>query len=186
MTIKLKYKHIKLCKITIKPNIERNIIKMTFEGKVGLDDTDWKILYELQRDARITFKELGFRIGLSAPSTAERVRKMEDLGVITGYRVEIDRKKVGLPITAWIRLSTPKERSAKLSEKLRNIPEIIECSRVAGIDSFVMKVGVSSMEHMEHLIDHFSQYGTSVTSIELSTTVENRFIEEHMTRITFE
>ncbi len=155
---------------------------MPFENKVIVDDTDWKILHELQCDARITFKELGYRVGLSAPATAERVRKMEDLGIITGYRVEINRSKVGLPVTAWIRLSTPKERSARLSEKLRDIPEIIECSRVAGPDSFVMKVSVSSMEHLEHLIDHFSQYGTSVTSIELSTTVANRMIEQHMTR----
>jgi Lrp/AsnC family transcriptional regulator, leucine-responsive regulatory protein len=164
-------------------NNERNIAEMPSEGKVELDETDWKILDELQHDARITFKELGFRIGLSAPATAERVRKMEDLGIITGYRVEINRNKVGLPITAWIRLSTPRERSARLSEKLRDVPEIIECSRVAGPDSFIMKVSVSSMEHLEHLIDYFSQYGTSVTSIELSTTVANRFIEEHMTRI---
>lgn len=156
---------------------------MTFENKASLDDTDWKILHELQCDARMTFKELGVRIGLSAPATAERVRKLEDLKIITGYRVEIDRKKVGLPITAWIRLNTPKERSARLSEKLRGIPEVIECSRIAGPDSFVMKVSVSSMEHLEHLIDHFSQYGTSVTSIELSTTVANRMIEQKMTQM---
>ena len=153
---------------------------MPFENIVHLDDTDWKLLYELQRDARITYKELGIRVGLSAPATAERVRKMEDSMIITGYRVEIDRKKVGLPVTAWIRLSTPKERSAQLNEKLKSIPEIVECSRVAGPDSFVMKVSVSSMEHLKHLIDHFSQYGTSVTSIELSTTVANRFIEQKM------
>jgi Lrp/AsnC family leucine-responsive transcriptional regulator len=108
---------------------------------------------------------------------------MEDSMIITGYRVEIDRKKVGLPVTAWIRLSTPKERSAQLNEKLKSIPEIVECSRVAGPDSFVMKVSVSSMEHLKHLIDHFSQYGTSVTSIELSTTVANRFIEQKMIQI---
>ncbi len=153
---------------------------MPFENKVLIDDTDWKLLFELQQDARVTFKELGQRVGLSAPAAAERVRKMEDLGIILGYRVEMNRGKIGFPITAWIRLSTPRERSARLSEKLRNIPEIIECSRVAGPDSFVMKVSVSSMAHLEHLIDHFSQYGTSITSIELSTTVSHRIIEKNL------
>ncbi len=155
---------------------------MTLEKKANIDDTDWIILYELQKDARIKFTELGALVGLSAPATAERVRKMEDLGIITGYRVEIDRKKIGLPITAWIRLSTPKERSARLSEKLKGIPEIIECSRVAGPDSFVMKISVTSMEHLENLLDHLSQYGSSVTSIEMSTTISNRFITQTMVR----
>ena len=113
-------------------------------------------------------------------TTESRVER--DLGIITGYRVEIDRKKIGLPITAWIRLSTPKERSARLSEKLKGIPEIIECSRVAGPDSFVMKISVTSMEHLENLLDHLSQYGSSVTSIEMSTTISNRFITQTMVR----
>lgn len=155
---------------------------MSFENKPHLDDTDWTILYEMQKDARVTFKELGSRVGLSAPATAERVRKMEDWGIITGYRVEIDRKKVGLLLTAWIRLSTTKEQGARLGEKLREIPEILECSLVAGPDSFLMKVSASDMDHLKHLIDNFSQYGTSVTSIELSTTIANRFIDQTMIR----
>lgn len=149
---------------------------MAYENNVMLDDTDWEILHELQRDARITYKQLGQIVKLSAPAVADRIHKLEDAGIITGYRAEIDRKKVGFPILAYIRLSAPKERSARVGHYICEIPEIIECSRVAGSDSFVMKVGVVSMEHLEHLIDHLSQYGTSITSIELSSVVSQRII----------
>ena len=85
--------------------------------------------------------------------------------------------KVGLPITAFIRMSTPRERSVHVGNQLQAIPEILECHRVAGEDSFLMKVGVSSMNHLERLIDHLAQYGQSTTSIVLSSPVTRRTIE---------
>jgi Lrp/AsnC family leucine-responsive transcriptional regulator len=150
---------------------------MTLQDDYLLDEVDWKLLQALQENARLSFRELGQRIGLSAPAVIERVRKMENAGIIVGYHTEIDLAKVGLPITAFIRMSTPRERSVYVGTQLQAIPEILECHRVAGKDSFLIKVGVSSMNHLERLIDHLAQYGQSTTSIVLSSSVTRRTIE---------
>ena len=129
------------------------------------------------------FRELGRHIGLSAPAVIERVRKMEDAGILVGYRAEINPTKIGLPITAFIRLSTPRERSGYVGIQLQGMPEILECHRVAGQDSFLMKVGVSSMDHLERIIDQLAQYGQSTTSIVLSSPVTKRIIKAVENRI---
>jgi Lrp/AsnC family transcriptional regulator, leucine-responsive regulatory protein len=155
---------------------------MTLQDDYLLDETGWKLLQALQENARYSFRELGQRIGLSAPAVIERVRKMENAGILIGYRAEIDLTKVGLPIIAFIRMSTPRERSGHVGIQLQAIPEILECHRVAGEDSFLMKVGVSSMNHLEKLIDHLALYGQSTTSIVLSSPVTRRIIEAERDR----
>ena len=149
---------------------------MTLQNEHLLDDTGWKLLQALQENARLSFRELGQRVGLSAPAVIERIRKMEDTGILVGYRAEIDRTKVGLPITAFIRLSTPRERSRHVGIQLQSMPEVLECHRMVGKDSFLLKVGVASLDHLERLIDELSQYGQSTTSIVMSSFVINRTI----------
>lgn len=149
---------------------------MTLHEGHLLDPISWKLLKELQENARMSFRELGLRVGLSAPAVIERVRRMEDAGIVRGYRAEIDLEKVGRPIMAFIRISTPREKSGLVSKQLQDIPEILECHRVAGDDSFLMKVGVASMEHLERLIDQLARYGRSTTSIVLSTPVHRRVV----------
>lgn len=156
---------------------------MTLQNDYLLDDVGWKLLQALQENARISFRELGRHIGLSAPAVIERVRKMEDAGILVGYRAEINPTKIGLPITAFIRLSTPRERSGYVGIQLQGMPEILECHRVAGQDSFLMKVGVSSMDHLERIIDQLAQYGQSTTSIVLSSPVTKRIIKAVENRI---
>ena len=155
---------------------------MALQGDYLLDDVGWKLLQALQENARLSFRELGQRIGLSAPAVIERVRRMENAGIIVGYRAEIDLTKVGLPITAFIRMSTPRERSGHVGIQLQAIPEILECHRVAGEDSFLMKVGVASMNHLEKLIDHLAQHGQSTTSIVLSSLLTRRTVEAERDR----
>ena len=101
----------------------------------------------------------------------------EAAGILVGYRAEIDLARVGLSIIAFIRMSTPRERSGYVGRQLQDIPEILECHRVAGKDSFLMKVAVSSMDHLERLIDQLAQYGQSTTSIVLSSPVISRVVE---------
>ncbi len=156
---------------------------MTLQNDYLLDDVGWKLLQALQENARISFRELGRHIGLSAPAVIERVRKMEDAGILVGYHAEINPTKIGLPITAFIRLSTPRERSGYVGIQLQGMPEILECHRVAGQDSFLMKVGVSSMDHLERIIDQLAQYGQSTTSIVLSSPVTKRIIKAVENRI---
>jgi len=142
-----------------------------------LDRIDWKILKELQEDARTSFAELGRRVGLTTPAVIERVRKLEDVGVIIGYRAEIDTAKVGLPITAFVRMSIVGVDYSHIIEVAQEASEVLECHRGTGNDSFIMKVAVSDVSHLQTLIDKLTPYGITTTSIVLSSPVQRRVIE---------
>jgi Lrp/AsnC family leucine-responsive transcriptional regulator len=148
----------------------------TEEWKKLLDDVGWKILHQLQQDARLSFAELGRRVGLSTPAVLERVRRMEDTGIILGYHAELDAAKVGMPITAFIRISVVGELLQRIIGIAANLDEVLECHRVTGTDSVVIKVGVSSVEHLQALFDQFSPYTATTTSIILSSPVTRRAI----------
>jgi Lrp/AsnC family leucine-responsive transcriptional regulator len=140
------------------------------------DDIDRRILNELQLDARISYAELGRRVGLTTPAVIERVRKLEDSGIVTGYRVEIDPSKVGLPITAFIRMSIGGVDYSHIIEVAEKSNEVLECHRGTGGDSFIMKVVVSSVEHLQEVIDRLTPYGITTTTIVLSSPVKGRVI----------
>src|SRR5262249_44491109 len=136
----------------------------------------WKILHELQENARLSLAELGRRVGLSTPAVLERVRRMEEEQIILGYHANLDRAKVGMSITAFIRISVQGEALKRAIAAAERLDEVLECHRVTGSDSFVMKVGVSSIEHLQALFDHFSPYVATTTSIVLSSPVSRRTI----------
>lgn len=142
-----------------------------------LDEIDWRLLKELQMDARTSYAELGRRVGLTTPAIIERVHKLEDAGVITGYRVELDLSKVGLPVTAFIRMSITGVDYSHIVEVAQNSPEVLECHRGTGGDSFIMKVALESVEHLQMLIDKLTPYGITTTSIVLSSPVKRRVID---------
>ena len=142
-----------------------------------LDAIGWRILAELQANARISYAELGRRVGLTTPAVSERVRRLEESGVIAGYRTEVDPAKVGLPITAFIRMSIVGDVSNALVALVRELPEGVECHKGTGGDSFSLKVTVRSVAHLEELIDRLIPFGTTSTSIVLSSPVERRTIE---------
>jgi Lrp/AsnC family transcriptional regulator, leucine-responsive regulatory protein len=141
-----------------------------------IDDIDRKVLNELQQDARISYAELGRRVGLTTPAVIERVRKLEDAGVIVGYRVEIDAAKVGLPIVAFIRMSISGVDYSHIVEVAEQSNEVLECHRGTGSDSFIMKVAVASVEHLQQIIDKLTPYGITTTAIVLSSPVKRRVI----------
>lgn len=150
---------------------------MALEIERLLDETGWHILEALQENARLSYSELGQRVGLSSPAVAERVRRMEDAGIITGYRAEVNTAKIGYPIIAIIRISTlPGERCTRFNAEAQEIPEVLECYRVTGSDSLIMKVMASSIEHLESLIDRLSEHGQLTTSIVLSAPVTRRIV----------
>src|SRR5687768_5155653 len=142
-----------------------------------IDDIDRRILKELQTDARVSFAELGRRVGLTTPAVIERVRKLEDAEVITGYRVEIDAAKIGLPIMAFIRMSISGVDYSHIIEVAVDSKEVLECHRGTGGDSFILKVAVADVEHLQTLIDRLTPYGITTTSIVLSSPVKRRIIE---------
>lgn len=145
---------------------------MVIEGE--LDDIGCTILAALQRDGRIAFSELGRRVGLSAPAVAERVRRMEDTGLITGYRARVDRKRLGWAVTAFLRLTCPGDRYQAVRRLALDLPEVIDCHHVTGEDCFFIKVAVGSVGHLERVIDRFRELGKTVSSVVLSTTVEDK------------
>lgn len=145
-----------------------------------MDEMAWKILAQLQADARLSFSELGRRIGLSTPATAERVRRLEDQGVILGYRAMVDPERVGLSVGAFIRirLAGPESLARKLTEALERMPEVLECHRCTGDESFILKVRVESVGALEALIDKLSPFGATSTSLILSSPVDRRTLWE--------
>ncbi|HWQ33562.1 MAG TPA: Lrp/AsnC family transcriptional regulator [Blastocatellia bacterium] len=149
---------------------------MTLESEKLLDEIGWKIVRELQENARLSYAELGRRVGLSIPAVTERVRKLEDAGIITGYHAEINPEKIGRPITAFIRMNIMGD-APRLTAMLKEMPEIVECHRGTGGDSFILKASVASVHHLEKLIDGLLPFGMTTTSIVLSSPVVKRFIE---------
>ena len=142
-----------------------------------IDEIDWKIIKELQVNARLSFAELGRRINLTTPAAIERVKKLEDARIITGYRAEIDTAKVGLPITAFIRMSISGVDYSRIIAVAEKSNEVLECHRGTGGDSFILKVAVADVEHLQNLIDRLTPYGITTTAIVLSSPVKSRVIE---------
>lgn len=147
-----------------------------------IDLIDWKILEELQQNARTSFAELGRRVNLTTPAVIERIRKLEDAKIITGYRAEIDTAKVGLPITAFIRMSISGVDYSKIIKVAEESNEVLECHRGTGGDSFILKVAVSDVEHLQNIIDRLVPFGITTTSVVLSSPVKRRVIEKRISR----
>ena len=114
-----------------------------------LDRYDLAILHELQADARLSNAELSARIGLSAAPTWRRVRRLEEQGVITGYRAEIDRRKIGLGVLAFVRVDADRNAAAatrELEDAIRRIPEVVTCHYISGSGTFELQVMASDLD----------------------------------------
>lgn len=147
---------------------------MTLSPDKLLDEIGWQILLELQADARLPLSELGRKVGLSAPAVAERVRRLEDAGVIRGYRAQLDPAKLGLPLQAYIRLRTENAKDDAFARRAAELPEILSCDRVTGEDCYVIKIAATGVAHLEQLITVLKSYGSPVTSLILSSPVPAR------------
>jgi Lrp/AsnC family transcriptional regulator, leucine-responsive regulatory protein len=133
----------------------------------GLDSLDIAILEALQENARTPFSELGRRIGLSQPAMSERVRRLEERGVIAGYGARIDPAALGLGMMAIIRLRTTHEHIKTCLERFARMPHIIEVHRLTGEDCFLLKVVVPTSGQLETIVDSIARFGAVTTSIVL-------------------
>jgi len=140
----------------------------------ALDEVNLRILDELRADPRLTMTELGRRIGMSSPAVTERVRRLEEAGVIRGYRLDLDPAALGLPLTAYIRVRPDPGQLPRVAELARNIPEVVECHRITGEDCFILKAHFPAIDQLDRLLDQFLVYGTTTTSIVQSTPVPLR------------
>lgn len=141
---------------------------------LALDAASRRILAALQLDARLSFNQLAKQVGLSPPAVAERVRRLEEAGVIRGYRVEVDRAALGWSVTALVRLSCPAQQDRAVIGMARDLPEILECFHVSGEDCFVLKVAAASIGHLESVVERMRRFGTVVSSIVFSAAVEGK------------
>ncbi|MFI0898226.1 Lrp/AsnC family transcriptional regulator [Streptomyces sp. NPDC020983] len=140
----------------------------------SLDATDWKLLEALQRDGRASYAELGRTVAMSPSAVTERVRRLEEAGVITGYSAVIDPERIGLPILALVRLRYPHGNYKPFHDLLAGTPEVLEAHHVTGDDCFVMKVAARSMRHLEETTGRLSGLGAVTTSVVYSSPLERR------------
>jgi len=149
---------------------------MTARSSAELDEVDWALLAELQRDARQTVTQLGKAINLSTSATSERLHRLEQSGVINGYTAVIDHERLGYAILAQIRLRYPSSNYKPLHDLLAVTPEVIEAHHVTGEDCFVLKVIATSMRHLEQLSGRIGGLGAITTSITYSSPLGRRAI----------
>jgi Lrp/AsnC family transcriptional regulator, leucine-responsive regulatory protein len=136
-----------------------------------LDPTGVAILEELQRDARVSYSELARRIGLSTPATVERIRKLEDAGIIAGYGVRLNLEALGFGVTALIEVKTDPTRYERVREFARTTLEVRECYFVTGESSFVTRVVVRNIGELQALIERIGLFGSTRTSLALSSPI---------------
>jgi Lrp/AsnC family leucine-responsive transcriptional regulator len=139
-----------------------------------LDATDLRIVGELQRDARLSLAELGRRVALSPPAVGERVQRLEDTGVITGYHAAVDPSALGFPITVMVRLQPAQRELARLAKIADECPEIVECHRMTGDDCYYVVAHLRRMSELEPLLDRFTPYARTTTSVLQSSPVAHR------------
>jgi Lrp/AsnC family transcriptional regulator, leucine-responsive regulatory protein len=151
---------------------------MTLQNERQLDETGWQLLRLLQENARQSLRQIGDIIGMTAPAVAERVRRLEDAGIVAGYRAELNLERVGLPILAFIYLTCNSTQSRRFRELVHTLPQIIECHCVTGSETYILKVAVASVPHLEHLLLDLTNHGEVRTSLVLSTQVKTRTITE--------
>jgi Lrp/AsnC family transcriptional regulator, leucine-responsive regulatory protein len=152
-------------------------IEMALQSERALDPTDWKILRELQKDARLSYNELGKRVGLSAPATAERVRKLEDAGIIASYGAQVDVAKIGLPLLVFIQLRCFPGRCLFKTSSAEKFPEVLEIHKLSGSHCALLKVALSSLEHLEAFNERLGVHGEQITNVATSNLFSQHIID---------
>src|SRR5687768_14631504 len=142
----------------------------------ALDATDWRILDALQDDGRMSFADLARAVAMSPSAVAERVRRLEESGVITGYRATISPERIGLGVMAFVRLRYPTGNYRPFHALLDSTPEIVEAHHVTGEDCFVLKVLARSMRHLEEVAGRISGLGSVKTSVVYSSPLPGRAV----------
>ncbi|MGO4396063.1 Lrp/AsnC family transcriptional regulator [Variovorax sp. M-6] len=148
---------------------------MTRKGSSGdLDEAAWRLLATLQADGRAPLKSLAESTGLSVAATAERLKRLQDAGVVRTITADVDTSKAGYAVKAIVGITVLQPGKKALLEKLKKAPEVLECHHVAGADSYVMIVVSRSLADLERFVGTINVYGETRTSIVFSTPIERR------------
>ena len=138
------------------------------------DDKNVDLLSLLQSDPRMSISELSRRVGLSAPAVKERVTRLEEAGIIAGYRLDLNPKALGFPVTAFVRIRPMPGQLPKIIALAQSMPEVSECHRITGEDCFILKVHLDALENLDVVLDRFLAFGQTTTSIIQSSPVPPR------------
>ncbi len=141
-----------------------------------LDDVDKRILELLSNDGRVSVKDLAQHVGLSAPSTSERIKRLEERGVIRGFTVEIDPASIGFTLQAIIRVRPLPGKLHVVQQLIEAIPEISECDKVTGDDCFIARLHVRSIEELDTILDRIADKAETNTSIVKLQPVKRRLL----------
>jgi len=145
-----------------------------------LDNLDWRLLEELQADGRLSFNELARRVHLSPPAVAERVRRLEQAGIITGYAATVDPARAGQPLLAFVQLRCSLESCLLKTTSAADYPELVEIHKLSGEHCTMLKVRATSLAHLEGLIERLGVHGEMRTHIALSTQYDGRPVQRPM------
>jgi len=142
-----------------------------------LDDLDRRIVTELLSEGRLSMAELGRRVSLSPPAVSDRVQRLERAGVITGYHATVDPRALGYPVAAVVRVAPSSGQLGRVREVARSTPEVVECHRITGEDCFLLKLHLRSLDDLEGVLDRFTPYGRTTTSLIHSSPVAARPVQ---------
>ncbi|MGK4596288.1 Lrp/AsnC family transcriptional regulator [Amycolatopsis sp. w19] len=143
---------------------------------MSLDDLDWQLLELLQSDGRLTYSELSRRVSLSAPAVTERVRRLEEKGIITGYSASVDLTKLGLPIEAMVRARVRSLDTARFRETILALPQVLDADHVTGDECWFVRVACRNTAELEELVERMQRYGETTTSLAFSSPVRRRAV----------
>ena len=145
-----------------------------------IDELNWRILKLLQENARESFTSVGRKVGLTPPAVAERVKKMEDLGILEGYKTKVSYTKAGYQLKAIINLRAFMGKLKPFLEMVKSLDEVLNCYRITGNENIIMEVVLRDQHHLEQFIDRLIQYGETRTHIVLSDVVSDAPIKKRI------
>jgi|APSaa5957512622_1039677.scaffolds.fasta_scaffold134693_2 Lrp/AsnC family transcriptional regulator, leucine-responsive regulatory protein len=142
----------------------------------NLDSIDMNILKALQKNARITYRELSKKVNLTPPAVTERILKLEELGILIGYHACVDLQALGLGVASYIKMTVPHHKEKDLISFATDRPEVIECQAISGLSTFMLKVALPSLEHLEAFTKELFTYGQTENYIIMSDIISRKEI----------
>ncbi|ARP86494.1 Lrp/AsnC family transcriptional regulator [Bordetella genomosp. 9] len=139
-----------------------------------LDAVDRRLVTLLAANARATVAELARQVGMSSPSVADRLRRLEDAGVIQRYTVEVDPAALGYALQAIVRVRPLPGQLRRVEELIADIPEFIECDKVTGEDCFIARLVLRTIGHLDEILDRITEYAETNTAIVKAATLRRR------------
>lgn len=139
-----------------------------------IDDIDRRIIDALSGDARLSIKDLAQRVALSSPSVSERLKRLEERGVIKGFTLELDAKAIGYPLQAMVRIKPLPGKLHIVQQLIEDIPEITECDKVTGDDCFIARIHLRSIEQLDQILDRIADKAETSTAIVKAQPVQRR------------